>query len=359
MNDRRVFLLSFSLSIIFHFIFILYIFAGGQKTDEKKIVWVSFVSQSDVGQVGAQKTERKNEEAKSPESKEKTEVSEEGEKYRMRESEEKIREMNEEKAIERKSDGKDEPKRSKAVDGKVQDMGVRNKAEKRGMEKSLRSSQQQKEIPSKGAKRGEDGIKKSMQDRILGKRYRSMIAEERRKKIDARKSGVMRGGSTVGSVEGEKDNGRGVSRKFVSTEVRKDDDEEGGVGRIDRAKLDEKLAALMREFGVTAGKADGEEGREGDMSDEDMNRIKLLYARLVRSRVEERFEVPPSLRKKELICTVFMKIDVDGGILELKIDKSSGDQNFDTFVLRSIMEAAPFPPPPSPMEFIIRFSNMR
>lgn len=132
---------------------------------------------------------------------------------------------------------------------------------------------------------------------------------------------------------------------------------------VDRAKVEERLAALMKEFGIKGeigyerGKRYGEGEDSGGVSDEE---IKTIYARLVKSKVEDEFEIPPSLKDKELVCTVFMKIGSNGELLELKIESSSGDPNFDVFVLRSIKKASPFPPPPSyPIEFIVRFSNMR
>jgi len=52
---------------------------------------------------------------------------------------------------------------------------------------------------------------------------------------------------------------------------------------------------------------------------------------------------------------VFIRLESDGALLEEKIEASSGNEEFDRSVLRAIVKAAPFPPPPEGIDRQIVF----
>jgi outer membrane biosynthesis protein TonB len=41
----------------------------------------------------------------------------------------------------------------------------------------------------------------------------------------------------------------------------------------------------------------------------------------------------------------------------MDLEESSGNRNFDIFVMKAIRSSSPFPPPPSELEIYVRFSN--
>jgi TonB family protein len=41
----------------------------------------------------------------------------------------------------------------------------------------------------------------------------------------------------------------------------------------------------------------------------------------------------------------------------MDLEESSGNRNFDIFVMKAIRKSSPFPPPPSELEIYVRFSN--
>lgn len=312
-NERRIFLVSFLLSLLFHAVLIFYILWYGRNENKNdKVVWVSFVEasgKSDTAHSGAF------------------------------------------------------PSSPKTIDG------VQEKPKQDIRKTDIKNSEEIKTEKEKKSEIAKSDVKKSDLKKSDTRKFE--VRETDIKKPEVKKR-------DIGDIRKSKDAVLKDERRSVRE--RKVDKKEGSSRKIsvDREKVEERLSALMKEFGVSGaggGKVGSSVGRgiggsgvggvgvgegEGEVDGPDTEEIKMIYARLVKSRVEERFEIPPSLKERDLICTVFMKVGGNGEILDIRIDRTSGDPNFDAFVIRSIMSASPFPPPPSsPLDFVIRFSNNR
>ena len=83
--------------------------------------------------------------------------------------------------------------------------------------------------------------------------------------------------------------------------------------------------------------------------------VEQEHAQAAQTRKDE--EARKKKEETEKICTVRFSIGADGTVSNLKLEKSSGDPNFDGSVLAAIRTSSPLPPPPEKLRD--RFSDVR
>lgn len=74
------------------------------------------------------------------------------------------------------------------------------------------------------------------------------------------------------------------------------------------------------------------------------------YYGILRDKVQENWIYPEGLKDDRISVIVSIKIARTGKLLEVSVEKSSGDQAFDASLLKAVKKAAPFPPLPVDME---------
>lgn len=74
------------------------------------------------------------------------------------------------------------------------------------------------------------------------------------------------------------------------------------------------------------------------------------YYGLLRDKVQENWIYPEGLKDASVSVIVSIKIARTGALLDVAVEKSSGDQAFDSSLLKAVKKAAPFPPLPVDME---------
>ena len=74
------------------------------------------------------------------------------------------------------------------------------------------------------------------------------------------------------------------------------------------------------------------------------------YYGLIRDKVQENWIYPEGLKDNRISVIVSIKIARTGRLLDVSVEKSSGDAAFDISLLKAVKKAAPFPPLPVDME---------
>ena len=74
------------------------------------------------------------------------------------------------------------------------------------------------------------------------------------------------------------------------------------------------------------------------------------YYGLIRDKVQDTWIYPEGLKDNRISVIVSIKIARSGKLLDVSVEKSSGDHAFDTSLLKAVKKAAPFPPLPVNME---------
>lgn len=74
------------------------------------------------------------------------------------------------------------------------------------------------------------------------------------------------------------------------------------------------------------------------------------YYGMIRDRVQENWIYPEGLRDNRISVIVSIKIARTGKLLDVSVEKSSGEEAFDASLLKAVKKAAPFPPLPVDME---------
>jgi TonB family protein len=74
------------------------------------------------------------------------------------------------------------------------------------------------------------------------------------------------------------------------------------------------------------------------------------YYGLLRDKVQENWIYPQGLKDATVSVIVSIKIARSGKLLDVAVEKSSGDKAFDESLLKAVKKAAPFPPLPVDME---------
>ncbi len=339
-------LLSFSLHIILIF-YILISYKGENK--KKEIVWVSFHT--------SDKSEQKNlgVGGSTSESNENVSVYQNNHSP-LRSDRDLFPLQNEETRREVKRD--DEVKKNDKV--KNEHDGQQDKKEK--IMKNKESIKTKESKYSKSNTKKSSGEKKEIAK--IAKDIRSESKQSVRKdEKDSRKESISQSAykSDSKSTKNDRDNVKDKKDKNL-----KDKREKYGTEKYVTRDLDElerALRELARSYVASGGSSkvgelSGGGNMEGGIGNGDSAQTFIsLYAQLIRESIKKNFVIPPSFKGEFLSCVVYLKIGQDGSILDMDLEESSGNRNFDIFVMKAIRSSSPFPQPPSELEIYIRFSN--
>ncbi len=129
---------------------------------------------------------------------------------------------------------------------------------------------------------------------------------------------------------------------------------------IDRLKAIRRLERLRDLRSVVDVRKDGDTEDATDMQAPDGavgsgDRTHVYYG-VITHRVWEHWTYAGNPRP-EWEALVYINVDDQGNLLQKRVEKSSGDEEFDRSVLRALAKAAPFPPPPEGIDrqIIFRF----
>ncbi len=115
-----------------------------------------------------------------------------------------------------------------------------------------------------------------------------------------------------------------------------------------KAALD-RIKALERVKALTAGEeVKGNKISKGSaLTGEAKTSLETTYDDVILERVRSNWELPKWLQEQNLSAQVLLFIDGRGQIRSFKIVKSSGNDQFDSEVKRTLQASAPFPLPPT------------
>lgn len=73
-----------------------------------------------------------------------------------------------------------------------------------------------------------------------------------------------------------------------------------------------------------------------------------IYTNQVHQRIKRNWRIPPGVPTDgDLSTGVFFRVDSSGRVLDVRVNKSSGNPAFDQYCVDAIRKASPLPPPPS------------
>ena len=90
---------------------------------------------------------------------------------------------------------------------------------------------------------------------------------------------------------------------------------------------------------------EGEKEGEEIISKDTLSAI-YTYTEMIKQKIRSNWDLPKYLTEINLITQIELKISPDGSIFYKNIHSSSGNDLFDSYVLKAIETAAPYPPPP-------------
>ena len=72
-----------------------------------------------------------------------------------------------------------------------------------------------------------------------------------------------------------------------------------------------------------------------------------VYNDAIWRKIKPKFRIPPNIpRDGSLTANVYFKIDNNGNVSGVRINKTSGNSAFDNFCINTIISSSPLPPPP-------------
>jgi colicin import membrane protein len=328
MYDRKILFISLLISAFLHLLLIFIIPSITGKKEEKKIVWVSLESRTASGSFPSSSL---------PSAQAENKIQDKGNpKSQDIKSEQKL-EPSENKVGDKDSARNEEPLR-KTESPKTKSEESKNKSKELLKEKQNKFSDFQKLKNNSGVKTK----KKSEKSLANQKEYeKSQIRVGQDKRQKERKSLAS---------QSSKDYGSNNTAKNTKTE-----DKKGINAQANYEEIQKTIENLVKQYGAGGGRAGAGDGEE--ISGEDLAKVKSIYGELIRDIVQKNFKVPPSLQKEKLVCVVYIGLDESGNISDIRIEESSGNPSFDSFVMKAISDSAPFPAPPKKLSIYIRFSN--
>lgn len=88
----------------------------------------------------------------------------------------------------------------------------------------------------------------------------------------------------------------------------------------------------------------------GGSAKADLEKKYSVYYGVLRDKVQDNWIYPEGLKDGAISVIVSIKIARTGKLLDVSVEKSSGDQAFDASLLKAVKKAAPFPPLPIDLE---------
>ena len=98
---------------------------------------------------------------------------------------------------------------------------------------------------------------------------------------------------------------------------------------------------------------EGEEKGEEILNQQQMLEINT-YMMSVKAQTEANWNLPKYLTDMNLTAQIEIRINNEGGMIYKQIVLSSGNELFDSYVLKAIENSAPYPPPPANVRDLIR-----
>ncbi len=140
---------------------------------------------------------------------------------------------------------------------------------------------------------------------------------------------------------------RPKAKKKAKAQKPKKDIQEQQKHALDKLSALQKIEQIKKELSQEDEKpmAGSTVGRE--TGQEQMDFATLQYLASLKAHVNMYWSLPQELADKELSTQVYTEIDKQGRVLNGKILKSSGNEDFDARVLETVHRASPFPPPPT------------
>jgi len=344
-------LLSFSLHIILIF-YILISYKGENK--KKQIVWVSFHTSYKSGQkdmnmgLGGSISESSEDISAYQNNPSPLKSNSDFSSLKSNQSEETGREEKKKNEVKKedkviKEDKNQQDKKEKVIKNKE---SIKAKESKYSKSNTKESSREKKEVAK------------------VAKDIRSQNKQNVRKDKKNSRKEVISQSAYKSDSKNTKNDGNNVKDKEEKN--LKDRKEKYGTEKYAAKDLDElekAIRELARSYSTSGGSGKVGEGSGGGNMEgrtgngESAQTFISLYAQLIRESIKKNFVIPPSFRGEFLSCVVYLKIGQDGSILDMDLEESSGNRNFDIFVMKAIRSSSPFPQPPSELEIYVRFSN--
>ena len=98
---------------------------------------------------------------------------------------------------------------------------------------------------------------------------------------------------------------------------------------------------------------EGADNGKKDLSVQEISEINK-YATLIDLQIRSQWNLPKYLTDRDLTAKIEIKINARGDITSKQLLKSSGNDLFDSRVLKAMENAAPYPPPPVSVQAVIR-----
>jgi len=124
-----------------------------------------------------------------------------------------------------------------------------------------------------------------------------------------------------------------------------------------KAKKDiERLGRLRAVVSLKVGKGEGRPGASVQRGTAGRGQSAEDYTAKIVGEIQQYWQLPPDLFKdKNMEAIISIRIQKDGSLQVLGIEKSSGNPLFNREALRTISKASPVTPPPQEMEIGVRF----
>lgn len=149
---------------------------------------------------------------------------------------------------------------------------------------------------------------------------------------------------------------KAISKEPAPTEERK----MSAIDKIrEQVERDEKAKSALNKIAERVGKEqDDDEGQEdGDARGTDPTPSQIQgYLATIGGRVKGNFRVPSVLEATECVrlkAVIGVRLSVNGEVLDVHVDQSSGNELFDSAVVKTVKETGPFPPPPPNMRELV------
>jgi TonB family protein len=124
----------------------------------------------------------------------------------------------------------------------------------------------------------------------------------------------------------------------------------------ERRSRSERVSRLKEEIGSRPAPAKPQEARAaqspatGGSSKASLEKKYSAYYGVLKERVDSVWQFPEGLKDNNISVIVSVKIARTGKLLDVSVEKSSGDHAFDASLLKAVRKAAPFPPLPVDLE---------
>lgn len=354
-DNKRGIVYALAISVLIHLGIVILVFQDDvPKTQSKKITWVS-VNVSRGKQTSSQPQRSAPQKSQSQQQGLGFSETQTNREQRVGEDIERAKEDKEPTQQDTKAD------KSKQIAQREETKKREEKGEQRELSKSQKNREQSKKIDTNKSRSLSQNRKQNT--KTITKKEKT----ESRKTLVKRESADTKSKSKQSSKSLSQSQKLDAKQKNRRTEVKRSGRRElvevspRKTEPISPDEIDKRIKELYSSY---SGKGDGNgQGEQvggfstGNGDSDAQEQIKLAYIEIVSSMVKNHYEIPPFFKNLRLACVVYVSILKDGKLEEVRLETPSGNQSFDSFVLKIVQDSAPFPPPPVEMKFLIRFST--